>query len=221
MINIDISKIQKKIKTLNDVKKQDDILNETSIKKVKTIKIKIKNKKEIDEKNKKEKILPHGINLIPSYTLMARDKQRKEDIKESIQNKTYKKIGFLQPDSINIIGTGTVYLNWKSLDIDTKKKKIREFYNLDDDSKNLDDDMKEKLDKLFELVDTKKIYLKRDIHFDKINQRIKNIFIFDEEGENLPTISDTQKLKNSQIKKQKIKINKRSANKRNVKKMFK
>jgi hypothetical protein len=71
------------------------------------------------------------------------------------------------------------------------------------------------------LVDINKFFLKKDLQYDKINKRIENIFIFEDEGEKRGYINTLQKQKNKELKKQKKSMEKRTVNKKAVKKLFK
>jgi hypothetical protein len=172
----------------------------------------------------KAKIVPRNISLVSSYKV--KEKFKKDDAKSKLtnNNKYRKKTSKMDISLINTVSENIEYIKWKKLDIDVKKQKIEEFYEKINE-KNNDNNSPLKIDvkikTLFDLVDKKKFFLKKDLQYDKINQLIENILIFEDECEKRGFIDKLQKQKNKELKKQKKSIEKRTANKKAVKKLFK
>ena len=72
--------------------------------------------------------------------------------------------------------------------------------------------------KCYELIDNKKLYLKRDINYDNINQRVINIFVFNDEGEKMGKPINVKQKKHAKIQKQQL--DKERENKKRVSKLF-
>lgn len=173
---------------------------------------------------KRSKIVPRNINLVKSYKVQQKFKKADEMEKRKNTNKYRKKTSKMDISQINSVNNDIEYIKWKKLDSDVKKEKITDFYGkIDEHNNNNNSDIKidVKIKTLFALVDKNKFFLKKDLQYDKINQRIENIFIFEEEGEKRGYINDLQRQQNKELKKQKKSIENRSANKKAVKKLFK
>ena len=86
----------------------------------------------------------------------------------------------------NLMEDNTNYNDWKSLTIDEQKEKLKNYLDLNKNNYYLDDDLTNKLNKL---IDDKKIYYKKYIEYDKVNERIIK----------LPLLVNNLKLKKTEI----------------------
>ena len=77
------------------------------------------------------------------------------------------------PDIFNIVSNDKEYKEWKQLTLEEKIEKANEFFQskhyLEEDQEPCDEEIK---DKIIKIIQDGKLYLKKDIEYDKINQRI-------------------------------------------------
>jgi hypothetical protein len=172
----------------------------------------------------KGKIIPIGVSLVSSYKVKEKFKKNIEINTQKNKNNFRTTISKMDTTKINCVIQDVEYIKWKKLDISIKKEKIKDFYEQIDEKNNDNNSnikIETKIKTLFDLVDINKFFLKKDLQYDKINQRIENIYIFEDEGEKRGYINTLQKQKNKELKKQKKSIEKRTVNKKAVKKLFK
>jgi hypothetical protein len=199
---------------------------------VKTKKIKIVNYENVSEiaptlsylGSTKAKIIPRGVSLVNSYKVKQKFKKDIETNTQKNKNIFRNVISKMDTTKINCVIQDVEYIKWKKLDVSIKKEKIKEFYEKIDEKNNDNNSnikIETKIKTLYDLVDINKFFLKKDLQYDKINQRIENIYIFEDEGEKRGYINTLEKQKNKELKKQKKNIEKRTVNKKAVKKLFK
>lgn len=77
------------------------------------------------------------------------------------------------PDIFNIVSNDKEYKDWKQLTTEEKVAKANEFFQsthyLEEGQEPYEEEVK---NKLIEIIEEGKLYLKKDIEYDKINQRI-------------------------------------------------
>lgn len=80
------------------------------------------------------------------------------------------------PDIFNIVSNEKEYKDWKQLTTEEKVEKANDFFQsthyLEEGQEPYDEEIKIKL---IEIINEEKLYLKKDIEYDKINQRIASI----------------------------------------------
>lgn len=123
--------------------------------------------------SKREKLVPHGISLIASSKLNKKLKQIQDcDSDKNTRNKNKNNIGIMDivngDDIFNVIDANKEYLKWKQLEIDTQIEKVKHYCN------------KNKINiaistVLQKMINDKKLYLKKDIVYDTVNQCIVDI----------------------------------------------
>ena len=101
---------------------------------------------------------------------------RKKVQVNQVETQTLNKNLLNDPDIFNIVNNEKDYKDWKQLSIETQLQKAAEFFAsshyLEEDQVPYDEETKIIL---IEMIKDGKLYLKKDIEYDKINQRIANI----------------------------------------------
>jgi hypothetical protein len=91
----------------------------------------------------------------------------------------------------------TEYNDWKSLKIDDKKEKLKEYLDLNKNNYYLNDEL---INELNILVEGKKVHYKKYIEYDKVNERIIKLPLLVNNIELKKTeiiLTDTKKIKKS------------------------
>lgn len=151
------------------------------------------------------KLLPHKIKLHVPVKLKKLQKQEKEN--GTIVDRGNK----FNMSNLNSFDDTKKYPKWKELDIDIKKEKINVFFE--------NKEKYESIQKCYDLIDDNKLYLKKDIYYDNINQRIIDIFVFNADGEKKGKQLNVKQKKHEKI--QKKQLDKDRNNRKLVSKLFK
>jgi hypothetical protein len=80
-------------------------------------------------------------------------------------------------DIFNVVGDNSEYLTWRKLEKDEQKEILTLFFTTLDPEPEQD-----VIDDVFDLIDIKKLYVKREIEYDKINKQILSlpILVYDD-----------------------------------------
>jgi hypothetical protein len=141
-----------------------------------SIKITIK-KSALTEENANRQVGNNGNKLSLEVKMMQKKLQQYTDKKnyKNITNDVAKiqvekeSIDILRAtDIFNVVNDEKPYLTWRKLDIEVQKKLIHDFCNKLSPPINQD-----AMDKIIELINIKKLYVKREIEYDNINGRIE------------------------------------------------
>lgn len=97
----------------------------------------------------------------------------------------------------NLMKDKTEYNDWKSLSIDDKKEKLKEYLDLNKNNYYLNDEL---INELNILLEGKKVHYKKYIEYDKVNERIIKLPLLVNNIESKKTeiiLTDTKKIKKS------------------------
>jgi len=102
--------------------------------------------------------------------------RKKTQVINQIETQTMNQNLLNDPDIFNIVNNEKEYKDWKQLTVEEQLQKADEFFAsthyLEEDQEPYDEATKAIL---LELIKDGQLYLKKDIEYDKINQRIANI----------------------------------------------
>lgn len=147
----------KKPQLIKDISESAMVNNDTVI-----------NNETVNNKNK----LSLDVKIMQKRLQKYTDQKNYKNIKSTEQSKTIvekETVDILRASDIfNVVNDEKPYLTWRKLDIETQKKLIYDFCNKLSPPINQD-----ALDKLIELINIKKLYIKREIEYDSINGRIE------------------------------------------------